>query len=152
MCIKKRIAVVHVVAVILAMALIAPVGANAAVAETVQPYASDYLTSYSAYVYPAGSGVVQVWFTVRATGYMDDVGALTIQMYESTDNSTWYRVKSFGNGNYPSMLAQNDYIHVSHVEYQGVASRYYKAYVCVWAGKDNGGDSRYFWTSAKLAS
>jgi len=152
MCAKKRISIVRALAMLLALALIAPIGANAAAVQTVQPCASNYLTSYSAYVYPAGSGKVQVYFTVKATGYMDDIGALTIKIYESTDNSTWYWVKSFSNGNYPSMLSQNDYFHGSHVEYQGVAGRYYKAYVCVWAGKNNGGDTRYFWTSAKLAS
>lgn len=152
MCVKKKSAIVRVLALMMVLMLMVPAGANAAVVETVQPCASYYLDSYNAYVYPAGSGKVQVWFSVKGTNYMDDIGTLTIQIYESTDNSTWYRVKSFSNGNYPSMLGHDHYYHGGHVEYQGVAGRYYKAYVCVWAGKDNGGDSRYFWTSAKLAS
>lgn len=152
MCDKKRSTIVRVLALMIVLALMVPAGANAAVVETVQPCASYYLNSYNAYVWPAGSGKVQVWFTVKGTGYMDDIGTLTIKVYESTDNSTWYWVKSFSNGNYPNMLAQDDYSHCSYVEYQGVAGRYYKAYVCVWAGKDGGGDTRYFWTSAKLAT
>jgi len=83
MCAKKRISIVRALAMLLALALIAPIGANAAAVQTVQPCASNYLTSYSAYVYPAGSGKVQVYFTVKATGYMDDIGALTIKIYES---------------------------------------------------------------------
>ena len=33
--------------------------------------------------------------------------------------------------------------------YNGTAGKYYKAYVCIWGGKDGDGDTRYFWTSAK---
>lgn len=152
MCVKKRSTIVRILSLMMVLALMVPAGANAAVVETAQPCASYYLSSYSAYVYPAGGGKVQACFSVRATGYMDDVGALTIQLYESTDNSTWSRVKVFNHSSYPGMLAQNMFCHSYYLDYQGVAGRYYKAYVCVWAGKDGGGDTRYFWTSAKLAT
>lgn len=150
--VNKKTKILRTFALIVVLALMVPTGVSAAVVETVQPCASNYLSSYSAYVYPAGGGIVQACFSVRATGYMDDVGALTIQLYESTDNSTWSRVKVFNHSSYPGMLAQNMFCHSYYLDYQGVAGRYYKAYVCVWAGKDGGGDTRYFWTSAKLAS
>lgn len=149
---RENMSVVRLVAVILAVALMLPVGANAAVVETVQPCASYYLDSYNAYVYPAGNGQIQVWFTVTGTGYMETLGALTIKIYESKDNCTWTWVKSYSNGNYPEMLGYNDYFYSSHVDYQGVAGMYYKAYVCIWAGEDGGGDTRYFYTSSKLAT
>ena len=142
----------RLVAVIMVMALTLSMGVSAATVETVQPRASDYLNSYNAYVYPAGSGKVQVWFTVTGTNYMDTLGALTIRIYESTDNSNWTWVKSFSNGNYPSMIGYDDYYHSGHVDYQGVAGRYYRAYVTIWAGKDGDGDTRYFYTSSKLAT
>jgi hypothetical protein len=50
------------------------------------------------------------------------------------------------------MLGYNDYYHSAHVEYSGTIGRYYKAYVCVWAGQDGEGDSRYFWTSPVKAT
>ena len=53
---RENMSVVRLVAVILAVALMLPVGANAAVVEPVQPCASDFLDSYNAYVYPAGNG------------------------------------------------------------------------------------------------
>ena len=152
MYIKRRTHLLKMIALCLALILVVPTYASASEIETVQPRASYYLTSYQTYVYPAGSGKVQVWFDVTGTTYMDDLGALSIKLYESTDNVTWTRVKTFLHDDYPSMLDHNDYFHMSHVDYQGVAGRYYKAYVCIWAGKDGGGDTRYLWTSAKKAT
>lgn len=149
---KKHSAMVRIVAMLMVIALTLPVGASAATVETVQPLASDYLNSYNAYVYPAGSGKIQVWFTVTGTDYMDTLGSLTIRIFESTDNSTWKWVKSFTNDTTPSMLGYDDYYHSGHVDYQGVAGRYYRAYVCIWAGKDGIGDARYFYTSSKQAT
>ena len=143
---------IRMVAMLLAVALILPMGVSATTVETVQPRASYYLSSYNAYVYPAGSGKIQVWFSVTGTDDMDTLGALTIKIYESTDNSTWTWKKSFSNGNYPSMVGYDDYYHSGHVDYQGVAGRYYRAYVCIWAGKDGDGDTRYFYTSSKKAT
>lgn len=144
---------IRVVAMLLAVALILPMGVGASAVEIIQPRASYYLDSYNAYVYPAGSGKIQVWFTVTGTDDMDTLGALTIQIYESTNGSSnWTWKKSFTNDTTPSMIDYNDYYHSGHVDYQGVAGRYYRAYVCIWAGKDGDGDTRYFYTSSKLAT
>lgn len=117
-----------------------------------EPRASYYLASYSAYVYPAGWGKVQVWISVNGTEPMDEIGSLTIQLYESKDQETWTWVDTFHYTDYPDMLGYNDYYHSGHVEYAGTIGRYYKAYVSVWAGKDGDGDTRYFWTSSKKAT
>lgn len=141
-----------IIAFCLAIIMAVPVYVGAAVIQPNQPRASDYLDSYQAYVYSAGGGEVQVWFTVTGDTYMDDIGSLSISIYESTDNSTWTFKKTFLHTDNPSMLGHDDYYHSGHVSYQGVIGRYYKAYVCIWAGKDGGGDSRYYWTSPKLAT
>ena len=150
--IKKRAIIIRLVAIILMMTLTLSVGTHPASAEVVQPRASDYLGSYNAYIYPAGGGKVQVWFTVTGAGTQEALGALTIQLYESTDNSTWKWVKAYSHNNYPDMMGYNDYYHSGHVDYQGVAGRYYRAYVCIWGGGLTIGDNRYFYTSAKLAN
>ena len=142
---------IRIMAMVLTVAMILPVGVSAAAAEPVQPRASDYLSIYNAYVYCAGDGKIQVWFTVEGTDYMDTLGALTIRIYESTDGTNWTWKKSFNNGNYPELIGYNDYFHTGHVDYQGVIGRYYRAYVTIWAGKNGQGDSRYFYTSAKRA-
>ena len=129
------------------MIFIFPVNAFA-----VESRASDYLEAYSAYIYPAGWGKVQVWVSVDGTNDMDEIGALEIQLYESKDNANWYWVDTFMHTDYPDMLGYNNYYHDGHVEYNGTIGRYYKAYVCVWAGKDGVGDSRTFWTLPEKAT
>ena len=151
MCNKKSV-IIRFISLFLVVVLVLPVSVGAATIETVQPHASYYLDSYNAYIYPAGNGKIQACFSVIGTNYMDELGALRIAIYESKDNSTWTWVKTFTDINTPSLLDYNDYYHSGYVDYQGVAGRYYKAYVCIWAGKDGDGDTRYFWTSAKQAT
>lgn len=148
---KAKKLLVRLAALILILAMI-PTGVSGAAEATVQPRASDYLTAYSAYTYPAGGGRVEVYFSVTGTNYMEDIGSLSVKIYESTDNATWTRVKTVLHSEDSSMLGHDAVYHSGHVAYQGVAGRYYKAYVCVYAGKNGDGDSRYFWTSAKKAT
>ena len=136
----------------LLLALVLLVNIYTVSASAVEPRASDYLCSYQSYVYPAGNGEVQVWFSVTGDYYMDDIGALTIGIYKETDTGGWEHMVTFNHMYYPDMLGHNEIRHVSHVSYQGVAGETYRAYVCIWAGSDGGGDTRYYWTSAKVAT
>ena len=142
---QKNNTVVRVIVFLLVMALIIPLDASA----LVQPRASDYLSSYNAYVYLPGTGEVRVYFNVEGTDYMDELGALSISIYESTDGTNWTWKKTFTHDSTSGMLSYNDDYHSGYVSYSGVAGRYYKAYVCIWGGKDGKGDTRYFYTSAK---
>ena len=143
----KRSFIVNITVVILILAFVLPTNVFA-----LETRASDYLEAYSAYIYPAGWGKVQVWVEVDGTNDMDEIGALEIQLYESKDNENWTWVKSFDYTDYPDMLGYDDYSHVGHIEYSGTIGRYYKAYVCVWAGKNGAGDTRYFWTPVERAT
>lgn len=143
----RKSELINITVAVLIMIFIFPINAFA-----VEPRASDYLEAYSAYIYPAGWGKVQVWVSVDGTDYMDEIGALEIQLYESNDNETWTWVKTFDYTDYPDMLGYNDYVHTGHVEYNGTIGRYYKAYVCVWAGENGDGDTRYFWTPVERAT
>ena len=143
----KRSVTIKLIAILLLVVMLCPVEAFAA-----ESRASYYLSGYSAYVYPAGWGKVQVWFSVDGVDDMDEIGALEIMLYESKDNETWYWVDTYTYNDYSGMLGYDDYHHTGHIEYSGTIGRYYKAYVCVWAGKNGDGDTRYFWTSAKKAT
>lgn len=143
----RKSGLVNITIAVLVMIFIFPVNTFA-----METRASDYLEAYSAYVYPAGWGKVQVWFSVDGTNYMDEIGALEIYLYESTDNENWYWVDTFDYTDYSDMLGYNDYHHTGHIEYGGTLGRYYKAYVCVWAGKNGDGDTRYFWTNVERAT
>lgn len=148
----KRSVVLKIVAMVLAISFVVPCYADAAAVEPVQPMASYYLCSYNSYVCAMGSGRLEVWFSVTGVNIMDEIGTLSIQLYESTDKENWEWVDTFLFEDYPSMLAYDDYFHSDCVSYQGVAGRYYKAYVGIWAGKNGDGDTRYMWTGVEQAT
>lgn len=152
MLLRKHSVALKIIAIALVLSLLLPCSVFASTIEPNQPYASKYLTSYNTYVCAMGSGKIEVWFNVMGTGTMDEIGVLSIMLYESTNQSTWTRVKTYSHENYASMLEENDYYHCSYVSYQGTAGKYYKAYVCIWAGKDGSGDTRYMWTSVERAT
>lgn len=149
---KKKFAVVQITAVLLVLALFLSAGSLPAAAATVQTRASDYLSSYNAYIYPAGGGKIQVYFKVTGAGYQEALGALTILLYESTNNSNWTLLKGYTHERFSNMMGYNTYYHSGHVDYQGVAGRYYRAYVSIWGGGMTVGDNRCFYTSSKLAT
>lgn len=129
----------------LVFSLVIPATASAATVAPIMPMASYYLDSYNTYICDMGNGNIEIWFSVTGTGDMDEIGTLSIYLYESSDNRTWTWVETFQHENYSSMLAYDDWSHVSYVSYQGTAGKYYKAYVCIWAGKNGSGDTRYMW-------
>ena len=143
---KKSHFLIKLVAIALVISLCAPIGAQAAMPETVQPLASAYLMDYRAYICAMGDGDLEIWWEVCGTGTWADIGVLIIYLYESTDNSTFYWVETFRFMDYPQMLVHNDYFCMDYVSYEGIPGRYYKAYVQVWAGPEDGGDGRYIWT------
>lgn len=146
----KRI--IKIIAFVLLLAVI-PTNAHAIDIPSSDVYASRYLSAYRAYMHDAGRGKVQVCFDVTGTTDMEDIGALSIKLYESKDNSNWTWIKTFDHTDYPHILGHNDYYHEGYVTYSSaVRGRYYKAYVCIWAGRNGGGDQRHFWTSSIKAS
>lgn len=150
---------IRIFTLLLTIMMILPCNAYASssnVVDFVQPQASYYLSVYGAYVYPAGGSLIQVWFDAQGTGYMDELGALSIEIYECSSNSSninnWTWKKTFTHDSTTGMLSYNDDYHSGHVNYYGTAGKWYKAYVCIWGGKNGDGDTRYFWTSARQAT
>lgn len=153
---KKTSRVLPMIAIMLVITLLLPISASASDADITQSRASHYLSYYNAYAYPAGAGLIQVYFNASGGGYLDELGALSIQIYECSTNSSdiddWTWKTTFTHDSTPGMLSYNDNYHSGHVDYYGTAGKYYKAYVCIWGGKNGDGDTRYFWTSAKKAT
>lgn len=144
---------IKLTALLLVISLFVPCTAYAATSDVVaQPYASRYLTAYNTYICAMGSGKLQIWYEVMGTGDMDEIGVLKIMLYESSDNVNWTWKKTFLHESYSSMLVENDFYHSSYVSYSGTAGKYYKAYVCIWAGKDGSGDTRYMWATSVRAT
>ena len=143
---KKSRFLGKLIAIVLVVSLCVPIGAQAAMPETVAPMASDYLIDYTAYICAMGGGDLEIWWEVTGTRTLADIGVLSVFLYESTDNVNWYWVKSYQHNQYDNMLWHNDYFCMDYVSYEGVPGRYYKAYVQIWAGPEDGGDTRYIWT------
>lgn len=135
----------------LVIIMIIPAVGNAST-NSIAPRASDYLTSYNTYIYNAALGKIRVYFDVTGVNYMDEIGTLHIQIYESSDQETWTWKKTYRHDTTTGMLDFNDIYHSGYVEYSGTIGRYYKAYVTIWAGKDGNGDTRYMWTQPQKAT
>lgn len=146
---QKKLALVRMISLLLVMAIVLPMTVSAAV----EPRASAYLDNYNAYVYLPGDGEVRVYFNVQGTTTLDELGSLSIQLYECSTNSNnlsdWVWKKTFTHDSTSGMLGFDKFYHSGYVSYEGTPGKYYKAYVCIWGGKDGDGDTRYFWTSAK---
>ena len=150
---KNRVSIIYrFIVICLVISLLAPTSAFAATEDNIQPRASQYLTAYNTYICAVGGGDIQIWFEVMGTGKMDELGTLRIVLYESTDNTNWTWKHTFLHEDNDTMLLKNDYWHMDCVSYDGVAGRYYKAYVCIWAGKNGSGDTRYMWATSVRAT
>lgn len=122
----------------------APVSA-VATDNTVAPRASYYLNAYNTYICDLGNGEIQIWYEVAGTGFMDEIGVLSIELYEVNSDGSLTWLKTFLHEDYSSMLSYDDDYIYSYVSYKGSSSKTYKAQVCIWAGKNGSGDTRYMW-------
>lgn len=148
---KKHSFLVILFIAIIICSMILPFTAYATIEPTV-PRASYYLDSYNTYLYRSGLGKIRVYFDVTGVDYMDDIGVLKIQVYESTDGENWNWIKTYSHDTTSGMLGHSKIYHSGYVEYPGTIGRYYKAYVCIWAGSGTTGDTRYMWTDVQKAS
>lgn len=140
--------ILKVVALCLVFASFTPATVYAAEDTSISPYASYYLDTYNTYICRVGTGgQIQVWFDVMGTGTMDEIGVLSIELYEVSSDGTETWLKTFRHESNSSMLIEDDWYHCSYVSYQGSSSKTYKAYVCIWAGKNGSGDTRYMWAT-----
>lgn len=107
--------------------------------------ASDYLSSYGAYITKSGN-VISIHFEVEGTRRMDYLGVTHIYLYErASSNDSWSHVKTYLSSDplYESdMMGTNTTFKMDSVTYSGTSTYQYKAYVTVYAEKDGGSDSR----------
>jgi len=141
----KRSIVCIILAVVLCISCVVIVGA-------VEPKASLYLDSYDGYVVAKGNGEVEIWFEVYGTRTMTQIGAQAIVLQEKlAGSSTWRTVANYNYADYDNMMGGGNTYHINHVDYEGVAGASYQAYITIWAGNNNGGDSRNITTEVELA-
>lgn len=110
---------------------------------------SLYLNYYRAWLTPKNNGAVDVTIDVQAVDDMDDVGATSITIYESSDGgSTWSAVRGYSSTLYPDMLAHDTYLYfdtpITHI---GRPGNKYFAVITIYAGDSTGYDTRQYQTT-----
>ena len=127
----RLVAVVMVVALLLAMPTFA--------AEEATPWASRYIMSTCVYLNPTSSTQFDVWYEVIALGIMDEVGAYSIRIQESTDGQNWTTVKTCTPATHPSMVIEDSAAHTGRIIYNGgISGRYYRARIILFAANSSG--------------
>ena len=114
---------------------------------------SLYLDSYRAWLTPKNNGAINVNIDVQAVGDMDDIGATSITIYESSDGgSTWSAVRGYSSALYPDMLAHDTYLYfdtpITHI---GRPGNKYCAVITIYAGDSTGYDTRQYQTTTVTA-
>ena len=114
---------------------------------------SLYLSYYAAWLTPKNNGAVDVTIDVQAVGDMDDVGATSVIIYESSDGgSTWTAVREYFSALVPDMLAHDTYMYfdtpVTHI---GRPGNKYFAVITIYAGDSTGYDTREYQTTTITA-
>lgn len=114
---------------------------------------SLYLDGYRAWLTPKSGAKINVNIDVQAVGDMDDVGALDVTIYESSDGgTTWDNDATYYSALFPELLDHDTYLYYdTPISHQGTAGYKYFAVVTVYAGDSTGSDSREYTTTTVTA-
>ena len=114
---------------------------------------SLYLSRYRAWLTPESGAKVDVTIDVEAVDDMDDVGALTVEMYVSADGgSTWGRDGTYMSALFPELLDHDTYwYYETPISHQGIEGYKYYAIITIYAGDHTGSDRRTYQTTTVTA-
>ena len=107
---------------------------------------SAYISNYAAAVTPGSGGRMYVTLDIDSVGYMDEVGASEIHVYESTDDEEFTLIESYYVEDYPEMMTSGTIYYDTPVTFIGTPGRYYYAMIVFYAGDETGGDTRLYET------
>ena len=110
--------------------------------ETVEPQASNYISSTMASAY-GNDGIITVKFSIVATRVMDSIGATVIRIKDVNGNV----VKTFYSNTTTGMMGSNRAIFSSSVTYNAIKGQKYYAVVSFKAADSTGGDSDSYTTT-----
>ena len=133
----KRFTQIVCLILVLSLTLAIPVCATSA-----SPWASNYFTARSCYLWDVSSTGFQVWFEVTAKRTMTELGASIVTVQRSSDTVNWTPVKTYYKSDYPQMtttagkVAYSGYVTFDEAE----SGYYYRANVEFYA-KDNNGSA-----------
>lgn len=120
---------VHILSVLLCMAMLCGIPVHA-----VETRASDRISRTTATLSKASNGDLSVFFSVRATGLMEKIGATSVAIQRNS-GSGWVTEYTFNTSNTPMLLQENKDHHsivltysprFTGVEYRAVVMVYVK--------------------------
>lgn len=112
---------------------------------------SAYLDGYRAVMTADPHGKMVITVDVTGVGYMPEIGAKTICVYESTDGERFHWVATYESEDYPKMMGSGSIFYKDVITHQGTVGRYYYATAFVYAGDSTGGDERSYDTNIAQA-
>lgn len=91
----------HILSVLLCMVMLCSIPAHA-----VETRASDRIAYSTATLSKASNGNLSIFFSVRATGIMQKIGATSVAIQRSSGNG-WTTEYTFNTSNTPALLVEN---------------------------------------------
>lgn len=120
---------------VLSMVMITPALAT----ENNNTRASMFFTRTSAYLHTVSGNTFEVWFSVTATGTMDELGSSAIIVQRRASSSdAWENMKTFYPSSYAQMIDYDQVTHAACVRYTGTSGYEYRAYVEFYAKNSSG--------------
>lgn len=110
-------------------------------AETVvEPRASAFFAAHDTFLYKTASNQFQVWFDVTANATdIDMLGVSKIEVYRSSDQSNWIKMRTYNYEDYPEMMDYNSGSHTGYVTYNyATPGYYYRAHITFYAKNSTG--------------
>lgn len=107
----------------------------AAEPEELQPYASDYLDSYTVWVTAKGGGKMSVTFIVYGTRTMDKIGAQKI-VVEEWDGESWTNILEYTADKNSNFLMTQASEYTASVTFYGLPGLQYRATLYAYAERD----------------
>lgn len=128
----------RMVSIFMGLVLAVTLTSNLAGATEITPYASEYLSLYTASMATGSStGAVKINYTVYATRVSDLVGASSIAIYKANGSYVTTITGTVENG----MLLENSRTQMSSYTYYGESGTSYYAIVTAYAARGSGSDA-----------
>ena len=125
-------------AVVLALSLVLVMPAYAE--STVEPRGSAFFDSYGTDLYKTSSTSFQIWFDVDSNAkLMDELGVSLIELYRSSDQQNWTKIKIYEPEDYPEMIDEYSYSYINYVPYSNAWSGYYYTACITFYAKNSTG-------------
>ena len=137
---------VRLICLVMVFAMLATIPAYAAENNT---RASDYFSSYRAYVTKTSSSQLSVSFFVVGHGIMDELGASRIRVQRSSDGTNWTTVYTFLKEYHPNMTDTDTAAYGSVVSCPISSSYYYRAIVDFYSANSSGFGIYPYYTEKK---